>query len=123
LKGSCRDYYGIDGWAQYSSGAGHWLWVTRDAPLVSVGGPQMLERRQEEPAEPNRIAAILLDNCWHTNFVADSHGLMEFQFDLIWKPAMDRPQDWAGALSMDPVVYFNPAQKEHPAMMETLFRP
>lgn len=123
LKGSCRDYYGIDGWAHYSSGQGHWLWVTRDAPLVSIGGPQMLERRQQEPASPNRIAAILFDNCWHTNFVADSHGLMEFQFDLVWRDSLDRPQDLAAAVASDPLPYHNPAEKEHPALMETLFRP
>ncbi len=123
LKGSCHDYYGIDGWAHYKSSDGHWLWVTRDAPLVCVGGPHMLERHEEEPAEPHRMAAMLFDNCWHTNFVADSHGAMEFQFELAWKQAIDRPRDLAEALASDPIVFTNPAEREHPALMETLFKP
>ncbi len=123
LKGSCRDYFGIDGWAHYKSGEGDWLWVTRDAPLVCVGGPHMLERHQAEPTTPHRILAMLLDNCWHTNFVADSHGTMEFRFELMWRPKIDRPQDWAATLSTEPFVFVNPADREHPALMDELYRP
>jgi hypothetical protein len=123
LKGSCRDYFGIDGWAHYRTSDGEWLWVTRDAPLVCVGGPHMLERHQVEPAAPNRIMALLLDNCWHTNFVADSHGGMEFRFDLMWRPKIERPQDWAATLSTDPVAFVNPAGGEHPALMDELYKP
>ena len=28
---------------------------------------------------------MIFDNFWFTNFVADSHGVMEFQFDLAWR--------------------------------------
>ena len=39
LPGTCRDYFAIDGWIHYATPAGHWLWVSRDAPLVTFGGP------------------------------------------------------------------------------------
>ncbi len=105
LPGSCRDYFGIDGWAHYAMPEGHWLWVTRDAPLVAVGGPHVVERHQQEPADHRRILAMVFDNCWHTNFVADSHGTMEFQFDLVWRARLERPAELAAALSTDPIVY------------------
>ena len=104
LPGSCRDYFGIDGWAHYTSQEGHWLWVTRDAALVAIGGPHVVERHQQEPAAQRRILAMIFDNCWHTNFVADSHGAMEFQFEMVWRERLDRPADLASALTLDPIV-------------------
>jgi hypothetical protein len=123
LPGSCRDYYAIDGWAQYRSGEGAWLWVTRDAPLVSPGGPQTLQRRSDAPADPHRIAAVLFDNCWHTNFVADSHGTMEFQFELVWREKIDKPADLAEMLTGEAIAMAKPAWKEPPAVQDNLYRP
>ena len=123
LPGSCRDYFGIDGWAHYASEDGHWVWVTRDAPLVSVGGPHALERHESEPADRHRVLAMVFDNCWHTNFVADSHGAMEFQFDLVWAEKIVKPADLAEALVSEPVVKVNRAARESPALMKNLFRP
>ena len=123
LPGSCRDYFGIDGWAHYPTNEGHWLWVTRDAPLVSVGSPHVVELHQKEPARTHRILAMVFDNSGHTNFVADSHGTMEFQFDLIWKPAIANPADLAQALVAEPMVMVNPAVREPPAIVNRLYRP
>ncbi len=123
LPGSCRDYFGIDGWAHYATGDGDWIWVTRDAPVVSVGGPHALERHESEPADRHRILAMVFDNCWHTNFVADSHGAMEFQFELAWMERIAKPADLAEALVAEPVVMVNRAAHEDPALMKNLFRP
>lgn len=123
LPGSCRDYYAIDGWARYKAAAGHWLWVTRDAPLVSVGGPHTIERRTAPPADPNRLLAQVFDNTWHTNFVADSHGEMTFQFELAWQPDIARPAEMAETLMSEPVVLLNPGVRESPEIERNLFRP
>ena len=123
MRGSCRDYFAIDGWAHYRSTDGDWLWVTRDAPLVALGGPHVVERHQQEPGAPHRILAMVFDNCWHTNFVADSHGTMEFQFDLAWRPGLERPADLAEALAGDFVVAANGTVHEEPALLEHLYRP
>ncbi|MBI4876401.1 MAG: hypothetical protein HY822_17335 [Acidobacteria bacterium] len=108
LPGSCRDYYAIDGWARYRTPAGDCLWVTRDAPLVAVGGPHTLARRTTAPQDSHRLLAQVFDNFWHTNFVADSHGEMSFQFDLAWQPQIQNPGALADALATDPVVLLNP---------------
>ena len=123
LRGTCKDYFAIDGWADYATAEGHWLWVTRDAPLVAIGGPHVVELHQEEPAAQHRILAMIFDNCWHTNFVADSHGQMEFQFDLAWRPALDRPADLAEALAGDPIVVANHAIHEEAPLLEHIYRP
>jgi hypothetical protein len=107
LPGSCRDYFAIDGWACYRK---NWLWVTRDAPLVSVDAP-------------HRLLAVVFDNFWHTNFVADSHGEMIFQFDLAWRPQIEQPAELAQALVGEPVVLLNPAARESPELEKNLFRP
>jgi hypothetical protein len=118
LEGSCRDYFAIDGWAEYAFEDGRWLWYTRDAPLVSVGGPQTLERRTDPPPAPQRLAAMVFDNQWHTNFAADSHGEMEFQFDLLWSA---QPLDLSGW--SDPLVFFHPGLKETPEILDRVYKP
>ena len=86
LPGTCRDYFAIDGWADYSTPHGHWLWVSRDAPLVTFGEHNVLAHRTAGiPDNTHRMLAMLFNNIWYTNFVADSHGVMEFQFDLVWR--------------------------------------
>jgi hypothetical protein len=122
LRGSCRDYFGIDGWAHYESAEGSWLWVTRDAPLVAVGSPHVVERHQEEPAQVSRILAMVFDNCWHTNFVADSHGTMEFRFELVWREKLAAPADLAAALATDPIVLVNPTGGQTQEEINDLYR-
>jgi hypothetical protein len=126
LPGTCRDYFAIDSWVRYATSAGQWLWVTRDAPLVTFGDHQVLARRTEPPEQPNRIFARVYDNAWYTNFVADSHGAFEFQFDIVWRapdqPAVD-PALHAEALLSEPQVVINPELREHPFFVERLHRP
>ena len=123
LPGACRDYFAIDGWAHYPTNDGHWLWVTRDAPLVAVGSPHVVELHQKEPVATHRILAMVFDNSWHTNFVADSHGTMEFQFDLVCRTAIANPADLAQALMAEPLVLWNPAIHEPPSVVNHLYRP
>ena len=122
LRGTCKDYFAIDGWADYATPEGHWLWVTRDAPLVTVGAPHVVELHQEEPAARHRILAMIFDNCWHTNFVADSHGRMEFQFDLAWRTSLDRPAALAEALAGDPIVLSNGSTREERPVIDRMLR-
>jgi hypothetical protein len=127
VPGTCRDYYGIDGWIHYATPAGHWFWVSRDAPLVSFGDPpQMRPAPSDNPRGMHRVLAMVFDNFWFTNFVADSHGVMEFQFDLAWRkelPASVRAADVARNLASEPQVMINPGLKEDPIVMKRLYEP
>ncbi len=126
FPGTCRDYFAIDGWAHYATDDGHWLWVTRDAPLITFDGPHPKSHLTEPPPRTGRILAIVYDNFWYTNFQGDSPGVMEFQFDLIWRNAMvgdDEAEKFADALVSDPVMVINPSMPENSSFMKHLFRP
>lgn len=126
LPGSCRDYFAVDGWAHYARPDGHWLWVSRDAPLLTLGGPHVWARRSDPPPDPHRVLAMLFNNCWHTNFAGDEHGVMEFQFELVWRKALAGAAEaeiLAEALVSEPVVLINGPGTDDPLYREHLFRP
>ena len=125
LPGSCRDYFAIDGWVHYDTPHGNWLWVSRDAPLVTFGGQQALARRTDAPRDTHRVAAMVFDNHWFTNFVADSHGAMEFQFDLAWRPATGNAisaEDLADSLVFEPHAIITPSSQDDPIVARHLYR-
>jgi len=124
LAGTCRDYFAVDGWAEYATPNGRWLWVSRDAPLVTFGSGATLARRESPPKDPHHLLAMLFNNFWYTNFVADENGVMEFQFDLVWKPNGSSPaSDLAETLASEPVVLINPVFTEDPRLLRHLFQP
>ena len=123
LPGTCRDYFAIDSWLDYSSPAGQWLWVTRDAPLVTFGDHHVLARTDEPPKETHRILAMVFNNLWFTNFVADSHGALEFEFALTWRPPDTPSKDMEGVaetLQSEPTIVINPQLREDPIFMRRL---
>jgi hypothetical protein len=125
LPGTCREYFAIDGWAHYATSAGKWLWVSRDAPLVALGDHQVLSGIKSAPENSGRILTMVFNNVWFTNFVADSHGAMEFQFDFAWQPPggdVADPATRAATLVSEPQVIINPSLPEHPIFMERLHK-
>ena len=124
LPGTCRDYFAVDGWADYQTADGRWLWVSRDAPLITFGSAPTLAFRTSPPADSNRLLAMIFNNFWYTNFAADEHGIMEFQFDLIWQPKGDEPAaQLAEALLVEPLVFINPVLKEDARVVRDLYTP
>lgn len=126
LPGTCRDHLAIDGWADYATGDGHWFWVSRDAPLISFERPQIWTRRQSPPQKPQQLLAMVYNNFWYTNFLADQPGTMEFQFDLVWRQQIDKTDDamaLADALVAEPVVLINPATHADAIVRRRLFAP
>ena len=103
LPGTCRDYFAIDGWAHYATKDGQWLWVSRDAPMITFNRPEIWKRRTT-PAPTNRLLAVIFNNFWYTNFLGNEHGVMEFQFDLLWKPSIPDPQALAHTVVSEPII-------------------
>jgi len=125
IPGTCRDYFAFDGWAQYDTPRGHWLWFSRDAALVTFGGNQLLAKRSTPPENPGRVLAMIFNNFWYTNFPGNSHGTMEFQFDLLWKRPRESPSaaDMAAAVMTEPVIEINPGGREEPLYLRWLYKP
>ena len=103
LPGTCRDYFAVDGWAHYATKDGDWLWVSRDAPLLTFNSPEIWKRRTT-PAPTDRLLPVIFNNFWYTNFVGDEHGVMQFQFDLLWRSSIPDPQSLADTVVSEPVV-------------------
>jgi hypothetical protein len=99
--------------------------VSRDAPLVTFSEPQVLARRTDPSKAMHRVLAMVFNNFWYTNFVGDSHGVMEFQFDLCWreKLAAAAVEDLAETLVAEPQVMIQPGLKEDPIFIRRLYKP
>jgi hypothetical protein len=125
IPGTCRDYFAFDGSAQYDTPIGHWLWFSRDAALVMFGGNQLLTKRTTPPENPGRVLAMVFNNFWYTNFPGNSHGTMEFQFDLLWKQPRESTSagNIAAAVTTEPVIEINPGGKEEPLYLRWLYKP
>jgi hypothetical protein len=123
IPGSCRDHFAFDGWADYATAAGHWIWVSRDTPLLSFEKPQVWTRTLSVPEHPGRILAMVFNNTYYTNFVSNETGVMEFQFDLIWKENIGQqsPSSIYEGLVGKPVVLINGKGDVNPIVMKRLF--
>jgi hypothetical protein len=103
LPGTCRDYFAIDGWMHYATREGDWLWVSRDAPLISFDKPELWARRSQ-PGPMDRVLVNLFNNFWYTNFFGNEHGAFEFQFDVQWRPHIADPAALAQTIETEPWV-------------------
>lgn len=123
LPNTCADYFGIDGWIAYPTPKGTHLWTSRDAPLVRFGEPRLQWNVARADQPTSRIYAMVFDNTWFTNFVADSHGALEFQFDVAWSADTEKPAGcaaWAESLMSQPEVVVHPDLEPHPISMQRL---
>jgi hypothetical protein len=125
IPGVCRDHFAVDSWVRYAAADGAWVWATRDAPLVAFDEPQVLARRRDPPARLDRVLAMVYNNFWYTNFVADVPGVMEFQFDLAWRPELDDAgaEQWSEVVQSDPPLLIQPALTDDPFFPARLWRP
>ena len=126
VPGSCTDHYAIDGWADYATPDGHWLWVSRDAPMISLGHPQIWTQNADRAARRNRMLSMMFNNQWFCNFNGDQHGIMEFTYDLVWRKSLagdNEAAKIAEGLEAEPVLMLNDKTIENPLYMERLYRP
>jgi hypothetical protein len=126
LPNTCKDYFSIDGWVQYQTADGAWIWSSRDAPLVTFGEHNLLARRSTAPRDTHRVLAMLYNNVWYTNFLASTEGMLEYQFDLAWSAKPVPPSSieaFADALAEDPLVHINSGVPDEPLYIERLFKP
>ena len=126
IPGSCKDYFAIDGWVDYETANGYWIWATKDAPLITFGQGNIIAKMVEAPAHTNIVNAMIFNNLWHTNFVDNEMGEMDFSFDLKWQPETGEKiyvPDIANTLMSDPVLLLNPDKPADPLYQKYIFKP
>jgi Glycosyl hydrolases family 38 N-terminal domain len=126
IPGTCKDYFAIDGWVDYATTNGHWIWASRDAPLIAFGQADILAKTAVAPAQTNIVQAMVFNNLWHTNFVDNAMGEMDFSFDLEWHQKTDvkmNISDIAGTLVSSPVLLLNPSGSVDPLYRKYIFEP
>ncbi len=90
LPGSCKNWLTVGRWVDISNSQYGITWVTRDAPLIQVGGltatllnsqtnPQVW-RKKIEPTQ--KFYAWVMNNHWGTNYRAYQEGPVTFRFLL-----------------------------------------
>ena len=117
IPGTCTDFLTIDGWVNYPSKTGSWLWSSRDAALISFSEPQLAAKRLSPPDNMNKILAMVYNNMWEVNFLDDSSGEMKFHFDLTWKDKQLTTNEAFQIIrtyNLHPLIMINPATREDP---------
>lgn len=87
LPGSCQDFYLIQTGVLWQSGENSLAVITRDAPLISLGG---LEARPVKLCDGNdwernrsEVYSWVMNNYWETNFKVNLGGFYEFSYTLL----------------------------------------
>ena len=90
LPGSCKNWLTVGRWVDVANSRFGITWVTRDAPLIQVGGltATLLNsqtnpgvwRKKIEPAQ--KLYAWVMNNHWGTNYRAYQEGPVIFRFLL-----------------------------------------
>ena len=107
IPGSCMEYYAIDDGVHYASEQGHWILTCKDSALIAFDEHNPTAALRASIEHPERLLSIVFDNTWDTNFRADSHGVMEFTYDLRWVKRLKNEteaREIAQSLSSDWVV-------------------
>ena len=90
IPGSCKNWLTVGRWADIANDRFGVTWITRDAPLVQVGGltatllnsqtnPRVW-RKQIDPTQ--KLVAWVMNNHWGTNYRAYQEGPVAFHFLL-----------------------------------------
>ncbi|MBN1822627.1 MAG: hypothetical protein JW833_18025, partial [Prolixibacteraceae bacterium] len=115
IPGTCTDFFTIDGWVNYPSENGSWLWSSCEAPLISFSEPQLASKRLTPPDNMNKILAMVYNNMWEVNFLNDCPGEINFHFDLVWKNKKinsDEADDITYTYNIKPLIILNPKTRE-----------
>ena len=89
LPGACKNYFTVGRWVDVSNDDFGVTWVTRDAPLVEVGGITVDVSKPFEPGawirklEPTQtFYSYVMNNYWETNYKASQEGPTMFRYAI-----------------------------------------
>lgn len=115
IPGTCTDFFTIDGWINYPSQYGNYIWSCRDIPLVSFGSQNFASKSLAPPEKMNKIYSMVYNNLWYCNFPDNVPGVMQFQYDLVWKNKITDSKmipEMVQTYYLPPVIMINPQTRE-----------
>ena len=87
LPGSCQDFYLIQTGVLWQSGENSVAVITKDAPLISLGGlkarPVVLCNGNDRERNRSEVYSWVMNNYWETNFKVNLGGFYEFSYTLL----------------------------------------
>jgi hypothetical protein len=89
LPGSCRDWYGIQRWAEVNDGAVSVTMVPLDSPLIQVGGITTGRWAEHLDAREATLVSWALHNHWDTNFKASQGEAILLRYRLTSRRGYD----------------------------------
>jgi hypothetical protein len=89
LPGSCRDWYGIQRWAEVGDDTVSVTLAPLDAPLIQVGGITTGRWAHTLDTQSATLVSWALHNHWDTNFQASQGGELLLRYRLTSQPSYD----------------------------------
>ncbi|MCY2988487.1 MAG: polysaccharide lyase family protein [Planctomycetota bacterium] len=114
LPGACLDWFTVQHFVELESRDTAITWATPDAPLVCFQDVNRGKWQSQLPMTNGHVYAYVMNNYWHTNYLAGQDGDFTFRFAITSRPKADSVASarfgWAASnpLVAVPVVQPNP---------------
>ncbi len=89
LAGGCLDWFTVQHFVEVAGRDATIAWATPDAPLVCFQDVYRGQWRKQLPMKTGHLFAYLMNNYWHTNYLASQGGDYVFRFALSSRPKSD----------------------------------
>ena len=89
LPGACLDWFSVQHFVEVEGRDAAIAWATPDAPLVTFQDINRGKWQTQLPITSGHLYAYLMNNYWHTNYLAAQGGDYTFRFAITSRPKAD----------------------------------
>ncbi len=89
LPGACLDWFTVQHFVEVAGRDATIAWATPDAPLVCLQDINRGKWQTKLPLTNGHLYAYVMNNYWHTNYLAGQGGDYQFRFAITSRPKTD----------------------------------
>jgi len=89
LPGGCRDWFSVQHFVEIEGRDATIAWATPDAPLVCFQDVDRGKWLTELPMLTGHLYSYVMNNYWHTNYLAGQGGAFTFRYSITSRPKAD----------------------------------
>jgi hypothetical protein len=89
LPGACLDWFTVQHFVEVAGRDATIAWATPDAPLVCLQDINRGKWQTKLPMTNGHLYAYVMNNYWHTNYLAGQGGDYQFRFAITSRPKTD----------------------------------